>query len=474
MLKSCENTSYTNEGELQYTDSLDACVDFFSKAGSIFDKKVQSFYDNPESVTGLFVKAWNTDKEIAFKLLFWLRDCRGGAGNRSGFRKCVKLVANSNPAWVTKNIELISKHGRYDDLRSLFNTPCEDVAVSYWTWKIFQKDVLAAKWAKRTDVPLYLKLKKENVVKNMGDFRRLLSSIRSEHIVETKMCNREWHKIDYSHVPSVAMTRYGKIFAKNGGDLYRNYLVDVASGKKEIKTSVLFPHNCLTSLRSDNEELAKLQFENLPNYIGDEKSIMVIADTSGSMESPVTPTVTALDISVSLALYCSSFLPKSSPFYKKFIQFCDESSFTDWSDHSFGYDVLKLFNRAVGSTRIDLALKLILSTAKMFNVKDEDMPKMLLIISDMQFSQGVEHDDETETIVKLTLNKFRESGYTIPKVVYWNVMPYAGSPDLSVTKNVGMVSGFSPSILSSVLSCDDFSSVSIMMKAIDKYEIVIP
>jgi len=476
----------TNEKSVQYEHSLDHCVEFFSKAGSLYNTTQSSyFYNNIEDILNLFQRAWIVDKEISFKLLLWVRDCRGGAGNRSGFRKCLKWLSKqpNGVNWIRQNIKLIPKYGRWDDMRELFNSDCHKDAVYVWNEALIEKDVLAAKWAKRTDIPLYVDLKKTGFVKNMGDFRRLLSGIRKDHIVESKMCDNRWTDIKYKNVPSVAMSRYNSAFINHDEIGMIKYKNDLKSNKVTINADVLFPHDCKKTAINGDKDIANAQFDNLPNYMTD-NNIMVLCDSSGSMLSSISNSTTAYDVSTSLALYCSGKLSKNNPFYKKFIQFESESIFTDWSNTNFAdtfptdnWDGNNFFNGACGSTRIDKALDLILLTGKMFNVTNNDMPSMLLICSDMQFSIGCKSNSNSVlTEVEQSLKKWDDAGFKRPKIVYWNLVGYGGSPDTVDSKNIGLVSGFSPSILKSILSCDDFSPKAIMMETLKKYnkDLVIP
>jgi hypothetical protein len=130
-----------------------------------------------------------------------------------------------------------------------------------------------------------------------------------------------------------------------------------------------------------------------------------------------------------------------------------------------------VFDGAVGSTRIDLALKSILDMAKFFSLPQDSLPTMLIIVSDMQFHQGVQGEG---TQVELMMQQFEQSGYNRPKIVYWNTAGCAGSPDTKYGNNVGLVSGFSPSILKAILGGEDFSPIGIMNRAIEKYEVVTP
>jgi hypothetical protein len=131
-------------------------------------------------------------------------------------------------------------------------------------------------------------------------------------------------------------------------------------------------------------------------------------------------------------------------------------------------------------------LDLILKTAVFYKLTNEQMPTMLLIVSDMQFHQGAGAGfgygyGETEkaekralTEVEACLQKWDKVGYKRPKVVYWNTSAYAGSQATAGDKNVAMVSGFSPSVLKALLSGEDFTPLAVMMRALEKYKIVVP
>jgi len=463
----------THEGANAFEHSLNHGLEFFSKAGSLYDHpKKESFYGNESSALDLFINAYAADKVLAMSLLLWLRDCRGGAGNRSGSRSIYKWLANTDPALLQANLHQLPQVGRWDDLRCLFGTKLENAAATLWSNAIFAREVLAAKWADRKDVPLRVRLSM-----NAPEMRKLLASIRKDHIVEFKMCQKEWNRIKYENVPSVAMARYAKAFRRNDEERFSAFKDQVKSGDKAVHADVLFPHDCVISARFGDSEMAELQFNALPNFLqgedGDE-NIIVLADSSGSMEQPIgAGKAEAYDVSVGMALYCSSKMREDSPFYKRFIAFCSEGNFKDWRHLSFSEAISDraIFDGAVGSTRIDSALDLILNTAVKREISQDLMPTTLLIVSDMQFSCG-SHTDDTE--VEHCLKKFDAAGYERPKVVYWDTAGYSGSQATASTPNVGMVSGFSPAILKSVFGGTDFSPIAIMLRTLEKYEVVLP
>lgn len=459
----------TNEGANAYEHSLDHNVEFFSKAGSLFTKR-QSYYGNEDSALKLFQMSWIADKEVSFKLLLWLRDCRGGAGNRSAARECLRWLAENEPDWISCNMGLIPEVGRWDDLRTLFGTSLQDQAGLLWAEAIRTGNKLAAKWADRKDVPIRRALE----MQNEAQLRKFLANARKDHIVEHRMCTKNWNEIEYQKVPSVAMARYTKAFGKNDKERFEKFKESLKKGEVKIHAGTLFPHDCVRTSWHGDKEIADAQFNELPDYIGDSgERILVISDTSGSMGVRVSGSVSAMDISQGMALYCSARMPKDSPFYKLFLGFSHEGRFKNWRKMKFSQAVSnrQIFDGAIGSTHIDRALDLILRTALERDIPQELMPTTLLIVSDMQFHSGTATND---TEVEACLKKFDAEGYERPKVVYWNTAGYGGQQDTVNANNIGFVSGFSPGILKAVFGGEDFTPRAIMLRALEKYEIVSP
>lgn len=471
----------THEGGIAFEHSLDHFVEFFSKAGSLFvrDPEITSFYEDAESALSLFQKAWiANDKLLAMKLLFWLRDCRGGAGNRSGFRSCVNWLAKHEPNWVKYNLDLIPQYGRWDDLRVLFDTPVKIQAANLWAKAIRQGDILAAKWADRKDIPILKVLKSFGEVSDVPSFRRYLASRRKKHIVEHKMCSNKWDTIVYKKVPSLAMSRYTHAFNKHDTERFEDYKESLKKGETTIHASVLFPHNCVMTAFAGDRKIADAQFEALPNYLEKSKErIIVVCDTSGSMCTQFNrkSKVQAIHVSVGMSLYCSSKIG-SGPFYKKFIAFESESEFKDWESMTFSEacNNSSIFDAACGATRIDKALDLILKTAKFFKLSNDQMPTMLLIISDMQFHLSVSNCRTDTSEVAKAMYQWKKDGYHVPKIVYWNIDGYAGQPSTVDIPNTALISGFSPAILQAFFEGNDLTPRGVMLKALEKYQVKVP
>ncbi len=72
----------------------------------------------------------------------------------------------------------------------------------------------------------------------------------------------------------------------------------------------------------------------------------------------------------------------------------------------------------------------------------------------MQFDQATNHEDNT-TVIESCRQKFEALGYTMPRLIFWNVSVYAHIILIPVQMHpsgVVLVSGFSKSIVDMVVS----------------------
>jgi len=491
----------TGNDDFAYDNSGNTLLEFFSKAGSLFKNK-GTYYCNESTVMELFKPAWITNNHKSVQLAMWTRDIRGGAGNRSGFRDIIKWLAKDDDGqkWIEANLHWIPEVGRWDDLEALIDTPCEKSALDFWVRAIQDGHQLAAKWAPRGDKNkvVFNKLRKVAQM-DPKTFRKLL--VKNTNVVETAMCGNNWYKIDYSKIPSVAMARYNNAFGKHDSVRFSQWKealkkgVDEEGNEVKVNAGALFPHDVIRTLYADldnkngghygftntrrnaniqfkNSELANAQFEALPDYMDNNKMrIISICDFSGSMTSVISGSIRAIDVSMGLGLYCSDRLGKKNPFYRKFIPFSDDSRLVDWKNESFSIAAQKYNDGFVGSTNIRAALDQILNAAKLFGATNRNIPNCLIIISDMQFNRGTDNDI---TSVEAGLLEWEKAGYKRPKIVYWDLAGCQGSPSTKNHEDVGLVSGFSPSLLTAVLGGKDFSPMAILERAIEKYKITDP
>ena len=293
------------------------------------------------------------------------------------------------------------------------------------------------------------------------------------------MCNNEWTNINYSTVPSVASARYKNAFKRHDAQ-YEEWVKSLVKEGTvtKVNAETLMPHDIVRMVKTDINDattgaLADAQLKAMPNFMeGTNYRIMPICDFSGSMHVKVSGTIDAYEVSLALGLYCSEKVGSENPFYRKVIPFSTDSKIESWKNKTFAQAVRDIPNGYCGGTNIQKALNRILEGAILFNATNEQIPNVLLILSDMQFDQGGVEDRNTP--VNACLAKWKAAGYDIPKVIYWNLAGNNNQPATCADKNVALVSGFSPSVLKAVLGGTDFSPMSILEKAIEKYVIVTP
>jgi len=275
-------------------------------------------------------------------------------------------------------------------------------------------------------------------------------------VVETQMCAKEFEAINFSHVPSLAMSRYSKAFGKNAPEQFTAYKEALKKGDPKVakvNAGAVYPYDIVKTVRHGDSALADEQWKALPNYIGD-AMVLPLVDVSGSMTCPAggkyTPNaIRCLDVAVSLGLYCAD--KNTGPFKDLFLTFSSSPKF----EHVNGTLSQKIRQMETShwemSTNLHGAFTEILRVATTNRVAPEDMPKVLLIMSDMQFDQCTRFDDSAMQMIR---RKYEDAGYNVPAIVFWNLNAADNVPVRFDEKGVALVSGFSPAIMKSVLAAD--------------------
>lgn len=419
-----------------------------------------------------FVAAYVENKELAARVALWARDVRAGAGERQLFRDILVYLENNDPVLASKLLKKIPELGRFDDL-FVFNTDrLKRLAYSLVSEHLNNNNGLAAKWTPR----------KGKVAREFREFLKLSPKqyrkklVRLTKVVETQMCANDWDNINFSHVPSQAARIYRKAFNRHT-EKFAEYVQKLINKDISVKINAdaIYPYDILKDVHYnytlDKTELDHItaQWEALPNYVND-ASILPLVDVSGSMTIPAgkNTSVTCMDVAISLGLYLAD--KNSGAFKDTFLTFSAKPELL----HLKGNIVQKVQQMVRSdwgmNTNLHSALECILNVAKSYNVPQSDMPNMLLILSDMQFDQCVTHDDSAMEMIE---RKYATAGYSMPNVVFWNLRGTNNIPVSSDKSGAALVSGFSPSIMTSLLSANpkDFTPEGICMKTImsDRY-----
>ena len=475
------NVSISENGAVGYRTTGKELLDLNFAIASL--RKMSDY-----EVAKRFKKAFCEDKLLAMKWLFYARDVRGGVGERRLFRVVLADLVKSNPEMVIPVINLIPEYGRYDDLWCLLDNKESEKVIyqivdnqlkSDWENMNAKKPIsILAKWM--PSINASAEKTKENGKKlckalhmTEREYRKALSKLRKYlDVVEVKMSDKNWSEIKYEAVPSRANLIYNSAFLRNDEARRREYLGKLEKGETKINASTLFPHDIVhkymvsggwsSSLKKMDATIEAL-WKALPNTVNDCGNTIVVADGSGSMTSRVDNNsgVTALEVANALAIY---FAERSSGQFKdKYITFSANPQFVDFSKAKSLHGKLQtaLAHNEVANTNIEKVFDLILTTAVNNKMRQSDLPKNILIISDMEFdscatcgaSRGYGVNKPTKKLFDVIAQRYARAGYKIPRLVFWNVNSRTGT--IPVKENdlgVALVSGFSVNIAKMVMS----------------------
>ena len=480
-LKEETNYTLTENGAVAHKSTLNAVYDLFALGGA-YRKR-----DEDDCIL-LFKKAFEENEELALKCLFYLRDIRGGQGERRFFRICLRWLADNHPEAAFRNLDLVPEYGRWDDLYSVIGTNLENDALDIFASQL-NKDLISLKESDSEGVSLLAKwLKSENAsaheTKVLGNrtreylgyshkkYRKILSALRTRiNIVEKLMSEGQWDKIDFAKIPSKAGLIYRNAFAHN--DLTRERYADFMSNKEtKVNAAALYPYDIVSKvtkkitrdwrsgyqlvLNETERNTLNKYWENQIDYLNNKPcKIMCVVDTSGSMTSEYKDSsITPIDVAISLGMYCAERI--GEPFKNYFISFSSRPQLIEVEGVDFCDKVKRIYQQNLCD---DTDLKAVFDMLKRMyiegRVTKEDMPEQLIVISDMEINRGSYWRDEVrmKTDMELLRSEWAAIGLELPKLYYWNVdARHNNILDDPNNPNVSFVSGCSPIIFQSVIS----------------------
>ena len=464
----------TENGAFVYDSTAQgAMLDLFSQIGALRTRSEQEIRQK-------FAAAFNENNLLATKMLFYSGDIReGGLGERRTFRICLRWLAEIQPSIVVRNIEHIPYYNRFDSLFVLIGTECEAIM-----WELIAetltKDVRAMKASNATKhVPVSLLAKwmpSENTSSaktralatkairalrlTPRTYRRMLSALRKHiNITERLMSAGEWSKIDYAKVPSYAMHNYGSAFAKHDYERFNAYLKSVNKGETKINAGVLYPYDLvgkyITSdywyydgyrtygdcgVATHEDAVVEAQWKALPNYLSKPMNAVVMADVSGSM---MNPNGRPMATSIGLAIYFAQH--NTGLFHNQYMTFTDNPHFINIKEGaSLLENVQQVAKAGVGySTNLEAAFRAVLSAAVGYDVPADEMPKTIVVISDMEIDKYMRPGRHWDFLTKMR-SLYAAHGYSLPKIVMWNVNARKDTV-LSQSEDVIFISGQSAS-----------------------------
>lgn len=490
MQTNLHQNNLTENGAMSLSTTGSKCLDFYFKTV----RKITQ-----DTSLNLLSDAWNEDPLSALKLVFHTRDCREGKGERQIFKWCCEWLAQNQKKHLIHNLKYIPQFGRWEDLLWLLDSDNEvsnmvanmysnQIKEDKYNMMLGKPVTLCAKWAptegKKHDKKLNAVVKICAALKCSKQYYRkqYISPLREYiNIVEKLMCSQKWSEINYSKVPSNAMNKLRKAFCKNDAQRFSKYQEKLKNKDSDVKinATTVQPHECIReymrkieqnqinqSLGETNEmniydQILESQWDEITKRtqtLGTFKNSIVLSDVSGSMNGE------PMEVSIALGILISSLTEQS--FKNKIITFETKPKLHNVTGDTLREKVENVMKMDWGGdTNLEAVFDLILSNAKFHNLTEEQMPSRLYIISDMQFN-SINNNDITN--FELIKQKYNESRYKMPQIVFWNVR---GSTSDFTNKHtdadVAMISGFSPSVLKNVVSGDDFNPIGVLKNIIN-------
>lgn len=483
-LKNNANYGYTENGAVKRVTTRSAVYDMFAMGAAYRSR-------SDADCILLFKNAFEEDETLALKCLFYIRDCRGGQGERRFFRVCMRWLAENHPERAAALAEYVPEYGRYDDwFKIYFGTPVEGQVI-----KMMKKQLSTDMFCKKNAVSLLAKwMPSENAssketirtarkIRNAfgvsaKEYRQMLSKLRTKiNVLEKLMSANRWDEIEFDKIPSKAGLVYKNAFARRDiiAKKYERFAKDKTT---KVNASTLYPYevvakatqhmgrgwysnySCSLNIDEVDRTMINKYWENLPDYLnGKDCSMMCVVDTSGSMVRR--DAAAPINVAISLGLYCAERI--SGPFKNHYISFSSRPQLIKTEGVDFVDKVHRIYRTNLcENTNLEAVFDLLLATAKKPGVSAWDIPKTIVVISDMEIDQGsssywgsLNHrwtKESASTEMENIRKKWAAAGLTLPKLVYWNVDSRNENTFLDAGPNVTFVSGMSPIIFKQVLT----------------------
>lgn len=464
-------TGTTSNGAVTHKSTLNACLDLFFIAGA--SRRMEE-----KEILRLFTLAFNEDKNTALKILFWARDIRGGAGERRFFRIIWKHLMQAHQEVVVQLAKYVSEYGRWDDLfqeeyflntqvkPNVWNTIVEIISTTLSEGIVngteWNSSGLLAKWMPRKW--LVASKLRNALMLSAKDYRQMIVSLSKT--VEQDMSANRWENIEFSKVPSQALNKYKKAWNTHLEEEFNAFLEKVNKWEAKLNAATLFPYQVYKNYNEGVAyDLIEAQWANLPDYWA-EGDILPVVDVSGSMTTGYGKNLRPIDISISLGVYLAERI--KGRFNNNFISFSWRPTL-----HTLNGSIVEKFMQ-VGESGEDMSTNIqgvfdeLLRVSLRDKLTQEDLPKMLLIISDMEFNYCGRLPN-----FDLIKKKFEQAWYILPHLVFWNVNGRTDNvPVQEDEKFVSLVSGASPSLIKGLLSWNIVTPYDTMLSIVnsDRYK----
>lgn len=484
-LENATNFGYTENGAIKRNTTKSALLDMFALGAAMRSR-------SDADVILMFRKALAENEIYALKCLFYIRDVRGGQGERRFFRICMKDLAKNYPDIARRNLAHIPQYGRWDDLYVFVDTPLEADAFELMKNQLAldvecKTPSLLAKWLKSENTSSRESRKLGNKTRiafgmNHKQYRKTLAVLRERiNVLERLMSENRWDEIEFDKIPSRAGLIYKNAFARH--DLEREqseknvttYAEFAKSTETKVNAKALYPYECvaealklfrtgsywnmreLPALDDTKRLMVDKYWDNLEQYFSEASfDGIAVVDTSGSMVR--SDASAPINVAISLGLYCAE--KAKGPYAGHYISFASRPQLIKTEGVDFVDKVQRIYKtNLIDDTNIEATFDLLLNTAIANKCSQNEIPQNVIIISDMEFNAarggsywGRNHVSAQETLMEGIEKKWNAAGYKMPKLIFWNVDARQNNIPMTVKDGISFVSGMSPTIFKQIMS----------------------
>ena len=479
-MKNATNYTYTENGALTHKSTMSGLLDLFGMGAAYRSR-------SNEDCIILFEDAFKEDEAYALKCLFYLRDIRGGQGERRFFRVVTKYLANKHTDAMARNLRYVPEFGRWDDLYVFVGTKLEKQAFDLMKNQLMldvdcKTPSLLAKWLKSENTSSAESRALANKTRaafgmNHRQYRKTLSILRERiNVLERLMSTGKWDEIEFDKIPSKAGFQYRNAFARHDIERMRSekevrsYEDFMKDDSTKVNAKDLYPYEVVAkafdlthgrysywSNRQDYDfedsterRAINKYWDNLTDYFnGCSLDALCMIDTSGSMWG--SEASAPINVAISIGLYAAE--RARGPFAGHYISFSRQPQLIETKGVDFCDKVQRIYKTNLcENTNIEAAFDMILDTALSTRCKQSDLPGTIIVVSDMEFdAQRGYYGYNTNTLMENIEAKWHQYGYKMPNLVYWNVQSRQNNIPMTVKDGVTYVSGFSPVLFEQIM-----------------------
>ena len=430
----------------------------------------------------LFKNAYEEDATYAMKCLFYIGDVREGQGERRFFRACYRWLIGYDTNVARRNLQHIPEFKRWDDLIYIcYGTALWPEAVSIVRTQLAadlesmmrgpkEAVSLLGKWMPSENASS----KKTKAVaialcNSLGwtrkQYRTILSRLRERSkVLERLMSAGKWDEIEFDAIPSKAGIKYKNAFAKH--DLERakseknvqTYAEFAKDKTTKVNAGTLYPYEVVdkaikvmekswynnVALDDTDRLMVNKYSENLTDYFKDASlDALAVVDTSAS-----------INVAISLGMYCAE--RAKGPYAGHYVSFSHAPKLVKVEGVDFCDKVKRIYDANLcENTNIEATFDMLLDVAMRNGCTQDDLPKHIIIISDMEFDNAQGYYGATNrcsTLMENIEKKWNNYGYKMPELIFWNVNARSDNFAMEVHNGVSFVSGCSPVIFKQVMT----------------------